>query len=585
MLAARGSEYLKRRKYIASQIILYFFVSVAVFFALQFAFSLWGSHVLLNEMTDSASTNVNYMCQALENKATFVYSQLEYLLFNKDVPQLLRTAAMQPADYYLSIKDIQELLEMIRRSNHDLLSTTLYYPSLDVYISNAPSVISNNTSDYGRVNSEWLEARMQKSFSSKSFLFEEEDRFYITCSQQPQLRTQYYLEAELNMDSLYELLASYKSYQTTETLIYSHSSGRSYGASSVPEDICAHFRADTSAPYTFSFDDKLAVCNFSPKLQLTFVQLIPYEAWNQTTHLFSLFSVIFGLVVITIFVLYYGIIKRRISRPMQTITQSFQRLAQGGFDTQIDLNQLEQYEYYIIGEHFNDMSNQLRALIENKYQMTLRLQNAQLKQMQMQISPHFLYNTFHQFKHMLMHSDAESRENAISMAENLGTFFQYITSGESNVSLQEEYEHTCAYLRIQQLRFGDFMDVHLQDLPTAWQEVTVPRMILQPIFENAFKYGLHTHQDSMFQLSLALHIDEPYLRIYVEDNGNSLSDEQIQQINDRFKETDFIETDHALVNIHQRLRMFFKDESCGLKVSSGNNGGFKVTMTIRNARG
>lgn len=576
---------MKHRKYVIPQIILCFLASVVVLFALQFSFSLWGSHLLMNEITDSAATNVDYLSQAVEDKIRFVHSQLEYLLVTKNVPELLRTVTMQPSDYYLNIKDIQELLEMVRRGNNDLSSIILYYPSLGVYISNSPNLNnSNGPGGYGRVNNEWLSSRIQRSLSSSSFVVEEQDLILITCSQQPNIRTLYYIEAELEMQNLYELLASYQSFQATETLIYSHQSGQSFGAA-MPEEIIDQLQTESDEVYTFSVADKLAVCAYSKELQFSFIQLIPYEAWSKTTHMFSQFSLIFGLVVVTVFVLYYGIVKRRISRPMATITQAFEQLARGNFGTMIDLQNMKQDEYHIMAAHFNDMSSQLKELIENRYQMMLHLRSAQLKQMQMQISPHFLYNTFHQFRHMLIHSDEESRENAIIMAENLATFFQYITSAEGTVSLSAEYEHALAYLRIQQLRFGDFMEVDLQEMLPDWQQAVVPRMILQPLFENAFKYGLHTHHGDLFQLSLTFKENNGFLQIYVIDNGHAISDEQIQQMNARFREKGFVDTEHALMNIHQRLRMFYKDEICGLEVSTTNHGGFVVAMTIRRERG
>ena len=171
---------MKHRKYVIPQIILCFLASVVVLFALQFSFSLWGSHLLMNEITDSAATNVDYLSQAVEDKIRFVHSQLEYLLVTKNVPELLRTVTMQPSDYYLNIKDIQELLEMVRRGNNDLSSIILYYPSLGVYISNSPNLNnSNGPGGYGRVNNEWLSSRIQRSLSSSSFVVEEQDLILI----------------------------------------------------------------------------------------------------------------------------------------------------------------------------------------------------------------------------------------------------------------------------------------------------------------------------------------------------------------------------------------------------------------------
>ena len=120
------------------------------------------------------------------------------------------------------------------------------------------------------------------------------------------------------------------------------------------------------------------------------------------------------------------------------------------------------------------------------------IQRAELKQLQSQINPHFLFNSY-----FLLHRLIKSRnfERAVEISKNMGTYFQFITRNASDtVSLLREYEHAEIYADIQSLRFEGRIAVEVEPLPLCCQSIMVPRLIIQPSIENAFAHRLENKQ-------------------------------------------------------------------------------------------
>ena len=202
---------------------------------------------------------------------------------------------------------------------------------------------------------------------------------------------------------------------------------------------------------------------------------------------------------------------------------------------------------------------------------------ANLKQLQAQISPHFIYNSYYVLYRLIKKGD---RDISIQLAENLGQFFQYITrNAEDEKRLCDEVEHARSYASIQKIRFRDMLDVEIDPAPEEIANVYVPRLILQPVLENAFKYAYETVCESM-RLYLHFEVQSPYqFQILVENSGN-VSDDTVKMIREKLANTDPRMETTALVNIHRRLKIYFQ-QSSGLEVERSSLGGWLIRMKIQ----
>ena len=161
------------------------------------------------------------------------------------------------------------------------------------------------------------------------------------------------------------------------------------------------------------------------------------------------------------------------------------------------------------------MAHILDNLIHKVYEQKILTQRAELKQLQSQINPHFLYNRFFNIYRLAKDEDCE---NIVLFSKYLGNYYQYITrNAASEVPLSAEYEHAVNYCSIQKFRFDGRLEIRLSPLPEAFRSLKVPRMIIQPILENAFEHGLN--QVPSPSLCLNIFQEDDALILSVENNG------------------------------------------------------------------
>ena len=179
--------------------------------------------------------------------------------------------------------------------------------------------------------------------------------------------------------------------------------------------------------------------------------------------------------------------------------------------------------------------------------------------MQYQINPHFLYNSYFILRAMLYD---EEYDQAIQLSGLLGKYLRYITcSGQEYALLQEEIDHAQAYAQIQQIRFLHAVTVKFDQCPEDRLSLRVPRLILQPLIENAFGHGMKAMENGVIAVSFET-LHGGALEIRVEDNGQSLTDEALLSLQRR---VDSGETEQnggiALVNIQKRLQFVYNRQS------------------------
>lgn len=263
---------------------------------------------------------------------------------------------------------------------------------------------------------------------------------------------------------------------------------------------------------------------------------------------------------------------RLLHRPMNVLIQAFQRLQAGDLSEHIVHNRKDEFGY--LYESFNAMEDRMREMIDKVYVQTNLAQQAQMKQLQAQIAPHFLYNSYFSLSRKIKRGDYE---NAEQMAKHLGTYFEYLTRNAfDNVTIKQEVDHARSYATVQAVRFVYRIEVRFEELPPSFQQVQVPRLILQPLLENAFSYGLEDKSENGI-LWVHFQEDERTYRVLVEDNGDS-SDEKLEKMKTILFEGKEGEVT-GICNIHRRLQIFGKGR-CGLRVFRSSLGGIGVAIEI-----
>lgn len=289
-----------------------------------------------------------------------------------------------------------------------------------------------------------------------------------------------------------------------------------------------------------------------------------------------LLNMLFAVVAIACIAFFIGIY-RLVHKPLRQLTDAFVEVEQGNFDIQIKENKTSDLAY--LYSAFNKMTIQLKQLIERDYNQKMLLQKAELKQLQAQINPHFLYNSFFMLQRMIK---MDLSEEALEVANALGIYFRYITKNSMDyVTLREEYEHTKTYAYIQGLRFEGRIDVLFENLPVDCESITVPKLILQPIVENAFNYGLNNKlENGLLKVSFMNYAE--YLKITIEENGEGISDDKLFELQSKLLISKGSSSEFemsGILNIQRRLVVFSNNLS-SLDVSRSDLGGLCVTITL-----
>ncbi len=313
---------------------------------------------------------------------------------------------------------------------------------------------------------------------------------------------------------------------------------------------------------------------YSNELKLSLVTYLPTDVVKRPLGKFYAWAWLFALMSLLAILIYVISTYKFVHKPLLILVQSFRKMEGGTFDMQIQHKRSDEFGY--LYDRFNHMLKRLQTLIDQDFKQKLMMQKAELKQLQSQINPHFLYNSFFILNSLAKTGDQERIELFTNM---LGEYFRFITrNGEDNVKLSDEVRHSRMYTEIQKLRFSRRIAVEFQELPEELALVKVPRLIIQPIIENAYEHSLEKLPgEGLLRVSFEATSDE--IRISVEDNGADITDDEIAELEKRLEDTDQSHEMTGLINIHRRIVLTYGKGS-GLFLSRSCLNGLKVVIVI-----
>ena len=313
---------------------------------------------------------------------------------------------------------------------------------------------------------------------------------------------------------------------------------------------------------------------YSERLDMSIYRFIPEQVVSKPLDKFYVRAWLFALGALVIIAVYALSTYKFIHKPLLNLVKGFRRLESGDLEQTIAHDANDEFRY--IYTRFNQMVVNLRTLIDQAWKQKVLAQRAELKQLQSQINPHFLYNSFFIMNTMAKTGDTERIEMFTTL---LGDYFQFVTRNASDfVTLQQEMQHAKTYAEIQELRFYRRIQIHIEQLPAEYERLKVPRLIVQPIIENAFEHSLEKKARNGL-IVVRYEQQDGCLCIVVEDNGDSLTDEVLETITFNLEQREEASETTGIVNIHRRL-VITCGEGSGLRVARGDLGGLQVTIRI-----
>lgn len=260
------------------------------------------------------------------------------------------------------------------------------------------------------------------------------------------------------------------------------------------------------------------------------------------------------------------------SRSISKLINEIYVVMEGNLNYKINLNTGDEIE--TIAENINELVERIKALNERNTELINTRRISEIKQLEAQFSPHFLYNTLETIRYSIFFD----RKIASDLISLLTQILRYsISKGSDKVKFSENLEYTKVFLEIYKYRFDKNFD-YIIDVSDECNDIYVPKLLLQPIIENSIKYGYENK--TKLNIKINARIKDEYLTIAVEDDGSGIEKEKLDSINKLLGEETNSTNHLGLFNTSRRLILQFGEES-SMHLDSKVGEWTRVTLKIK----
>lgn len=268
---------------------------------------------------------------------------------------------------------------------------------------------------------------------------------------------------------------------------------------------------------------------------------------------------------------------KSITAPIHELCDMTEKVAEGDFS--VRTRKADMYEIGVLSQSFNQMTEEIGTLVEDIKQQQVSLHLTETKLLQAQINPHFLYNTLDTIVWL---AEEHKTEEVVNMVTALSSFFRTtLSKGRDFITVEEEKSHIQSYLEIQQFRYQDILDYHIE-IDEELRGYVLPKLTLQPLVENALYHGIKNKRGKgMIQITGKK--DGKTMVFKVRDNGKGMTPQKLEELYrnmEKEKPNNNNVNSFGVINVNQRIRHYYGDEY-GLSYVSSPDKGTEVTVLIR----
>ena len=331
-------------------------------------------------------------------------------------------------------------------------------------------------------------------------------------------------------------------------------------------------------------NDGSYVENYDGEKRLLTIKTVSYTGWriigvsymdeivttSKEIYDFITFILIFGVIFVFSISLF---ISAKISLPIKRLEKLMKKVEKGQFDIYAEVKGEDEVKQ--LSRTFNLMILRIRELMDQIVKEQELKRKSELKALQAQINPHFLYNTLDSIVWM---AENDKNQGVITMVTSLAKLFRIsISKGEETASIKDELEHARNYLIIQQIRFKDKFDFVFEIQPEVYKYRTV-KLVLQPIIENAIYHGIgHIVDKGMIQIKASIIQDKILFEII--DNGAGMTSRVLERVL-RAEAKSETGSGVGVKNVNERIQIYFGKEY-GLEIQSELDAGTCVKIWIK----
>lgn len=570
-------DYIKKSIHRMTILVLLFVTLCVVIPVLYFMRSVYSDSVKRFETTliKTIQAETDSYAKLLEQEFQMIHRQMYILSTDNALASLRVKFQMEKYDEYFSsqLQQVQSNLRTINNCHSIVSDTEIYYPGelRKISVSSVNKYEEHEErleqivmeSNYGHF---WNDTNKVVIWNSGGYRSQSHNLRIITASQITKSSMRGYFDKyKKNKDVFWAVCV-----KTGEKDEFYVSTDELFRRECIPNEL----RPGEYRVLSLEGEEYLLTCSQFQEGML-FYQLFSFDEVTVILDEYKWSINILVVVLICFLILFVFVFYRMIHKPIEHAKRTFARMENN--EIGVLMGKTWCIEFQEMYDQFDSMSKRIQQLIEQEYQLQLLNTEAQVKQLQYQINPHFLYNTYFTLCGLIQEMDYD---NAEKVAELMGKYLKYITvSGNAAVSLEDELEHAYAYGEIQKLRFLNRLSICFEECPDCLKLREVPRLIVQPLIENAFAHGIKDRMDGgIIRVNVSQY--GSCIKICVEDNGVGMTEEKLCALQEQLHGNGDVSGESvALLNIHKRLVMLYGPGS-GLYVSKSRLGGLLCELVI-----
>ncbi len=546
-----------------------FLIVLVPIYIIVYLMSNSGVNIIRQQILTLMEQKSDYFVSATDSELERIAKLQKDMADDPDLQSLsIRPDTLRDYERAKAINDLESKLRTLSESSRYIKEAFVIIPSIERRISSFSGMKDIDQNEF---------ARLLDNKASASGLTSIDERIFFVLGVPYMTKFNYLMVVELSISKIGVDLGSMNSNGNGTVFIWSNETEKPsiIPAVGVTDEIIRFNRQSSELEGT--------AFRIGNKNYLRFTKSFEFPDWALVTvveedqillpvHSFKEWLIVLSVISIIVFVIASFLLYRYIHKPLRKMMQAFKKVEVGQFDT--SLVHTNKDEFYYLFQQFNQMTSQLKILVQQIYEQKIHSQRSELKHLQSQVNPHFMYNSLYTVALM---AKEEDYEGVTSMSRHLGDYFKFITQNKADlIPLEKEVQHAKVYASIQEVRFGSRIRFDFQETGDT-SEWEVPRLIIQPFLENAIIHGLEDIRQGG-RLCVRIIAKPTSLIIEIEDNGKGMPQDKMKKWQEESIIPDEWE-DHALWNVHRRLRLRYGDKS-GVKLQTNDNGGLTVVLQI-----
>jgi len=340
----------------------------------------------------------------------------------------------------------------------------------------------------------------------------------------------------------------------------------------IPEDLFDQSRASQGGWYQIA-GDTLTAAYFSDALQWGVVTSLPVSEVAAPLVRIRGQNLLIGLLGVLLASVVSYMLSKQLIKPLEQLVDSMTLIRSNSLDARVEPHGGSEFRQ--LGQTFNEMADELNGIIKHNIEIETLSKEARLRAIQAQINPHFLYNTLDTiYWKLVMEGKEEIADLVVSLSEMLR--YSISGSGERPVTLRRELNNLEHYQQIQNARFPGKID-WIRDVSPDCLGMYMPKMLIQPLVENAVLHGMDANK--VLAIRLAARLEKGDMLVVVEDNGKGIPPERLSGLLSAANNEKDQPAGFGLFGVHRQVQLRYGTQY-GLSLSSQIDAGTSVELRI-----